>query len=552
MADKQISDLTAATGLTDGSLFVLEQGGVAKNANWGMMKTYISPNVATQYSSSSTYSVGDYVMYNGQLYRCAAEITTPEAWTAAHWNVAVLGNDIKNIVTGINGVDLYNMLPLYGSFADSTLNGVTWEWNKEHTKCTVNGPASSASFNNFLVSLYDLLCFKAGETYHFNVISSDMAHLSLHIFFVYNGTIDTSNPVYLPRQADITIPASATGIVLRVGCASGVTYSNATIEVGVDNKLIPILYPSGTTNSRGAEISRRISLFGYCLLAAGDFYLDAPVTMPANSSLIGTSKNSRIIKSSHINLGMFIVNGTTQNVTFRDITFVGTNTNRPVSEVTVGEIAISLSGYAGYVTVDNCAFYGLERAGIYAESGYDWLRCLDVSNCNFLFCGKGLELAVHGEFSRVSNSHFNACYYGVVNVGGNNCFSCCGFDGCYTGMLLYDSADTPTNDGHGSCVASTFNHCDSYSIVATNIDNGYVFDACEIFFGGVYISNSTGIRFSNCQLRGESSTPISVSDSTLVVVDDCIFARSPAVFNVSNTSRFIKRNCYYLDGTDVE
>ena len=454
-------------------------------------------------------------------------------------------------ITGINGVDLYNMFPLYGSFADSTLNGVTWKWNKEHTKCTVNGQASAASYNNFLVSLYDLLCFKAGETYRFNVKSSVPASLSMHVFFVYNGTIDTQHVLYLIRPIDVTIPSSATGIVIRVGCASGVTFSNATIEVGVDIRLIPTLYPSGSTNNRGTEILTRISKFGYCELAAGDFYLDSPVTMPANCSLIGTSKNSRIIKSSHTNLGMFIVNGTTQNVTFRDITFVGTNTNRPSSEVTVGEIAISLFGYAGYVTVDNCAFYGLERAGIYAESGYDWLRCLDVSNCNFLFCGKGIEFAAHGEFSRVSNSHFNACYYGVVNGGGNNCFSCCGFDGCYTGMLLYDSAQTPTNDGHGSCVTSTFNHCDSYGIVATNIDNGYVFDACHIFFGGVYISNSTGIRFSNCQLRGESGTPINVTNSTLVVVDDCIFARSPAVFNVSNTSRFIKRNCYYLDGTDV-
>lgn len=118
-------------------------------------------------------------------------------------------------------------------------------------------------------------------------------------------------------------------------------------------------------------------------------------------------------------------------------------------------------------------------------------------------------------------------------------------------MVLYDGAATPSNDGHGSCVASTFNHCGQYGIAAYNIDNGYVFDACQIFFGGIYVNNSTGIRFSNCQLRGDS-TPVTISDSTLVIMDDCIFARPTAVFNVSNTSRFIKRNCYYLDGTDVE
>ncbi len=97
MADKQISDLTAATGLTDGSLFVIEQSGAAKSANWGMVKNYISPGVAAQYSSSSTYNVGDYVIYNGQLYRCTTAITTPESWTAAHWTAVVLGNDIAGL-----------------------------------------------------------------------------------------------------------------------------------------------------------------------------------------------------------------------------------------------------------------------------------------------------------------------------------------------------------------------------------------------------------------------------------------------------------------------
>ena len=95
MADKQISDLTAASGMTDGSLFVIEQSSTAKNINWGKLKNYISPGVAPLYSNSSTYAVGDYVIYNDQLYRCTTAITTAEAWTAAHWTAAVLGDDVE-------------------------------------------------------------------------------------------------------------------------------------------------------------------------------------------------------------------------------------------------------------------------------------------------------------------------------------------------------------------------------------------------------------------------------------------------------------------------
>ena len=80
MADKTINQLTQATALTDGSLFVIEQNSTAKQANWGMMKNYISPGVAEQYSSSATYDVGDYVIYNGQLYRCTTAIPAAEAW----------------------------------------------------------------------------------------------------------------------------------------------------------------------------------------------------------------------------------------------------------------------------------------------------------------------------------------------------------------------------------------------------------------------------------------------------------------------------------------
>ena len=92
MADKQISDLTSANTLTDGSLFVLEQAGAAMKANWGMIKNYISPGVAAQYSTSATYNVGNYVIYNGQLYRCTTAITTPESWTAAHWTSSTMSN----------------------------------------------------------------------------------------------------------------------------------------------------------------------------------------------------------------------------------------------------------------------------------------------------------------------------------------------------------------------------------------------------------------------------------------------------------------------------
>ena len=40
----------------------------------------------TQYSSSSTYNLGDLCVYNDKIYVCRQEITTPEAFTSSHWS----------------------------------------------------------------------------------------------------------------------------------------------------------------------------------------------------------------------------------------------------------------------------------------------------------------------------------------------------------------------------------------------------------------------------------------------------------------------------------
>ena len=63
-------------------------------------------NFAPTYSTSATYAVGDYVLYNSGLYECNTAITTAEAWTAAHWTAVKVGpelTDLKNAIDDIAG-----------------------------------------------------------------------------------------------------------------------------------------------------------------------------------------------------------------------------------------------------------------------------------------------------------------------------------------------------------------------------------------------------------------------------------------------------------------
>ena len=217
MADKQISDLTSASALTDGSLFVLEQAGAAMKANWGMMKNYISPGVAAQYSSSSTYNVGDYVIYNDSLYRCTTAITTAETWTAAHWTAAVLSADVANISESLK---YQNLLPVHGAKINTLRNGIIYKWENE--TCIVSGLASSGSWDN-IVSSSDALpdYLETGKTYKFELNSTD-SNINAQIYFFSGGSSfyeDVSDTFVFYLSSSIT------GIIIRLWVASGLSVS---------------------------------------------------------------------------------------------------------------------------------------------------------------------------------------------------------------------------------------------------------------------------------------------------------------------------------------
>lgn len=51
-------------------------------------------NIADDYDSSSTYSLDAYVIYEGTLYKCINAISTPEAFTPAHWTAVLIMDEV--------------------------------------------------------------------------------------------------------------------------------------------------------------------------------------------------------------------------------------------------------------------------------------------------------------------------------------------------------------------------------------------------------------------------------------------------------------------------
>ena len=79
------------------------------NAAIAAIPVNYNANFAPAYSTSGLYAVGQYVTYNGNLYRCTTAITSGESWTAAHWTQVSLGGEVsglKNTIEFIDGVKI--------------------------------------------------------------------------------------------------------------------------------------------------------------------------------------------------------------------------------------------------------------------------------------------------------------------------------------------------------------------------------------------------------------------------------------------------------------
>lgn len=66
--------------------------------NYESLENYNTP----EFSTTKTYAVGDYVMYQGKLYKCTTAVTTAGSWSSSNWALAVLSDDVSSINNAIS------------------------------------------------------------------------------------------------------------------------------------------------------------------------------------------------------------------------------------------------------------------------------------------------------------------------------------------------------------------------------------------------------------------------------------------------------------------
>lgn len=118
---ESVSDMLA--DITDDTLSITD-----KAADAAAVGNALAAEIAPKYSTSATYAVGDYALYNNVLYRCNTAITTAESWTAAHWTAVKVGPELGNLKREITHFlsldsDDATVIPANSDFDDYTTPG---------------------------------------------------------------------------------------------------------------------------------------------------------------------------------------------------------------------------------------------------------------------------------------------------------------------------------------------------------------------------------------------------------------------------------------------
>lgn len=158
----------------------------------GLSNEYLTrnSNIANDYSSNSTYAVGDYVFYGNILYRCTTAITTAENWTSAHWTQVKTTTDIETNATNISNLqtDVAQRFKVYN--LDGGLIGTNVS-NAIKTLLTTN-PRPIIFFNN----QYYYPSSGSGTLYYWDIDNADPSTGVLKTIYLNGNELGETTSAY--------------------------------------------------------------------------------------------------------------------------------------------------------------------------------------------------------------------------------------------------------------------------------------------------------------------------------------------------------------------
>ncbi|MBR5296013.1 MAG: right-handed parallel beta-helix repeat-containing protein [Clostridia bacterium] len=319
-----------------------------------------------------------------------------------------------------------------------------------------------------------------------------------------------------------------------------------------------VLSSTGNQKDRTEEIEKILKEKGSCVLGTGDFYVSG-VKMPEGTTLSGLGEKSCIVLLPEVEEGAAVNLSAFCRIQNLSLTGSREAFERPVS---LGKRhGVSFVGNAHekdgkpqprHAFISGLHITNFTGGGMYfSDTGVNLEHSSVVSDVRITFCGAGIWIPYYSEFHKFTNVCANRNFYGCINNGGNNVFSCCSFDGNTEGFLIDNSENQSPNSDHGSVIGCTFNHSDFNKGVGIRVlgaKHGFIFTSCQCFYSKIVLENSRGIQFAN--FNGGNS-PIEVKGGGLVRFADCIWSPVPE-FVIENNETVRVDNCYNRLGEKIE
>jgi hypothetical protein len=319
------------------------------------------------------------------------------------------------------------------------------------------------------------------------------------------------------------------------------------------------LESTGDNTDRTAEIEKRLTEGGACLLGAG-VYVVSGVKMPKGTTLRGLGAATRLVLSDKVAEGCTVYMNALCTVS--DMSVLGALEPIPCPDSIGTRHGIAYIGtateenYSGqplHLIINNLFISSFTGGGLYCrDTGYSTSASITAANCHIYGCGVGIYIPHFSEYHEFTNMLCASNLYGCINNGGNNVFVNCGFNSNKTAFVIDNSQDQSVNNSHGSAVGCTFNHSGKnkgIGIWMRGASVGYVFTGCQVFYSEIIVENSKNITFSDINFGKD--TNIRISGGELCMFSGCAFMQPPHITVADGAApKFI--NCFSASGEEIK
>lgn len=356
------------------------EDGAITNAK--LATSFVTPGVASAYSSSATYAVGDYCFYNGSLYRCITPITTAEAWTAAHWTAAVLGDDVGDLKSAI-AYSNEGLLP-YSTIAKKYINPSNGGYYTDATYTATDlipcGDSTVKIISNeqspfcawydankdYVAALtidagVNVLAVPSGAAYFaVSMTTNNLANFKVYSYV--GATLSKLVPITRATGNDITITSGKYIVHSNggVGTQSTTGASDAMPVVGGTKYKFTLSSAWSSADLKGLAFYKDGAYISGVQYAANT--ISYVLTAPNNANELRAT-----VKLSDASSGYFTIEAISNLIELTD--YIGTMVNRNIPEVvpnvfafqTVGIIGDSLASGASNYKDDQDVWHALDR-----------------------------------------------------------------------------------------------------------------------------------------------------------------------------------------------